>query len=545
MTDDSNARYRSSDPYGQAPAPSEQGADPLAELARLIGQTSREPRPEPRDDHRYDEPAAYADQHERPAYDPRYDTPLSHDAAFAHDAAHPAPEWQSQPAHAEPQWQSEPAPSFDPFTSAQHQRPLDPPNDHRYQEPVSQPRYQEPERAERYQEPQSQLRAHAPDLSFLSAHSDQSRHAAAPQEQAHHDTFVAPSFDPPPRPPQSFSPNSMSDPGPMPPPNADEYYDDPPSRGRRRGLVTVMAVLCLAVVGTGAAFGYRTYFGGPAVKGPAPVIRASAEPSKVAPPPQADPKDTNKISYDRFADRGQNEQVVPREERPVDVREAARSGPPRAVAMGAANASGTPAAVAQAANPPSVLTEPKRVRTVPIRPDAPDTSAARPQMVAAVPPPPRQSAPAANAPLDLANPVAPPAARASAPPMRAAAARPAPEPPPGTAPMSLAPDAPAAARAPAPTRVASAPATGGGSGNYLVQVSSQRSEADAQAAYRSVKSKYSGVLGDRQPVIRRADLAGKGTYYRAMVGPFTTRDEAIQLCSSLKAAGGDCVVQAN
>jgi cell division septation protein DedD len=93
-----------------------------------------------------------------------------------------------------------------------------------------------------------------------------------------------------------------------------------------------------------------------------------------------------------------------------------------------------------------------------------------------------------------------------------------------------------------PARVVSAPS---GNGSYLVQVSSQRSEADAQASFRSLQSRYSGVLGDRQPVIRRADLAGKGTYYRAMVGPFSTRDQAVQLCSSLKAAGGDCVVQAN
>jgi cell division septation protein DedD len=98
------------------------------------------------------------------------------------------------------------------------------------------------------------------------------------------------------------------------------------------------------------------------------------------------------------------------------------------------------------------------------------------------------------------------------------------------------------ASVPAPAAQASA---AGGNGGYLVQVSSQRSEADAQAAFRSVKSKYSSVLGDRSPVIRRADLGAKGTYYRAMVGPFATRDEAIQLCGSLKAAGGDCVVQGN
>jgi hypothetical protein len=46
-------------------------------------------------------------------------------------------------------------------------------------------------------------------------------------------------------------------------------------------------------------------------------------------------------------------------------------------------------------------------------------------------------------------------------------------------------------------------------------------------------------------MIKRADLGDKGTYYRAMVGPFSTREQAIQLCGSLKAAGGDCVVQSN
>src|SRR5262245_42475786 len=38
MTDDSNARYRSDDRYGRTPAHGESGNDPLAELARLIGQ---------------------------------------------------------------------------------------------------------------------------------------------------------------------------------------------------------------------------------------------------------------------------------------------------------------------------------------------------------------------------------------------------------------------------------------------------------------------------------------------------------------------------
>jgi hypothetical protein len=80
---------------------------------------------------------------------------------------------------------------------------------------------------------------------------------------------------------------------------------------------------------------------------------------------------------------------------------------------------------------------------------------------------------------------------------------------------------------------------------FSVHVSSQKSEDDARASYRAIASRYSGVLGGQPYVVRRADLGRKGVYYRAMVGPFASRDEAVQLCSSLKSAGGDCIVQAN
>jgi cell division protein FtsN len=53
------------------------------------------------------------------------------------------------------------------------------------------------------------------------------------------------------------------------------------------------------------------------------------------------------------------------------------------------------------------------------------------------------------------------------------------------------------------------------------------------------------VLGSHSPVIKRADLGDKGVYYRAMVGPFGSSEEASQLCSSLKSAGGQCVIQRN
>src|SRR5258705_454881 len=96
----------------------------------------------------------------------------------------------------------------------------------------------------------------------------------------------------------------------------------------------------------------------------------------------------------------------------------------------------------------------------------------------------------------------------------------------------------------APAAGASAPGASA-SGGYLVQVSSQRNEADAQASFRALQGKFPAVLGSREPVIKRADLGGKGVYYRAMVGPFGSSDGATQLCGSLKTARRQCGIQRN
>jgi hypothetical protein len=89
---------------------------------------------------------------------------------------------------------------------------------------------------------------------------------------------------------------------------------------------------------------------------------------------------------------------------------------------------------------------------------------------------------------------------------------------------------------------AAAPASGGG---YAVQVTSQRSEAEAQASFRELRAKFPNQLNGREPIIRRADLGAKGTYYRALVGPFASVEDAAGLCSGIKAAGGNCIVQKN
>ena len=82
-------------------------------------------------------------------------------------------------------------------------------------------------------------------------------------------------------------------------------------------------------------------------------------------------------------------------------------------------------------------------------------------------------------------------------------------------------------------------------GGYAVQVTSERSESRAQAAFRALQAKYPIQLSGRHPIIRRADLGAAGTYYRALVGPLRSAEEAKRLCSGLKAAGADCIIQKN
>jgi hypothetical protein len=81
--------------------------------------------------------------------------------------------------------------------------------------------------------------------------------------------------------------------------------------------------------------------------------------------------------------------------------------------------------------------------------------------------------------------------------------------------------------------------------SYAVQVTSERSESRAQAAFRALQAKYPSQLGGQQLIIRRADLGAAGTYYRALVGSFASAGKAARMCSELKAAGGSCVILKN
>src|SRR5207245_11782225 len=105
----------------------------------------------------------------------------------------------------------------------------------------------------------------------------------------------------------------------------DGYENEEPEPKRRGGLLTVVAVLALAVVGTGAAFAYRTYVGS-SRSGEPPIIKADNTPTKVMPAPPASAK-----VPDRLAMGDGTEKLVPREEAPVDVNSRSIGGGPRVV----------------------------------------------------------------------------------------------------------------------------------------------------------------------------------------------------------------------
>jgi hypothetical protein len=95
--------------------------------------------------------------------------------------------------------------------------------------------------------------------------------------------------------------------------------------------------------------------------------------------------------------------------------------------------------------------------------------------------------------------------------------------------------------------ISSAPSRGPKNGEnrgYLVQVASQRSQADALTAYKALQGRFPSALGSRAPIIMRADTTN-GVFYRAAIGPFGAASEALQFCSNLKSAGGQCAVQGN
>lgn len=345
-------------------------------------------------------------------------------------------------------------------------------------------------------------------------------------------------------------------------------------RGQRKGLYAAAVVLGVAALGAGAF----ALFDGTSLdvpSGPPPIIAGLQEPLKIYPenaPQAADDTQASKLIYDRVGDVGDASRerlVLPEATQPADL-------PPAPDGASSTN--------------PLVPGAPKKVRTLVVRPDGtiisgqPNSTAAP---VRAAEPTSAQQ-PTADVPVAQQVPVA--EVPVSNEPVVPATTTPDPSTPATPAIVSTTPatvsDVPAAAvpnviprkkpavpvqvaRAPDTTAqrpstpansgpldlsnpsgtaapVAAQPAAGGRiqPGTYIVQVTSQRSEAAARATYQTLQQRYSGVLGGRNAVIVAANVENRGTFYRARI-PTASRSEAISLCESLQAAGGDCFVRRN
>jgi hypothetical protein len=511
--DDSYARESRSAP--QQPSSPD---DPLAELARLIGQADplsnygREQRPaqssHQHEPHQVEESAGYDEEPARPSWLQNLASRQTQNSTYGqptHDQqgyGHQEPSFGQQPQSYGQDEQYDPR-YVDPLGPDPHQ----PGHDHYAAEPNfdlaprsdSAPRYER----QNFTLPQA---------------SQESEWGQQPlPDSARYDNVL---YGQPDHDPNHGAPFSVQN-------DYGDGYGDPSygeeeeqPRARRGGTMTVVVVLLLAVVGTAGAFAYRTLVGSPR-SGEPPIIKADAGPNKIIPPGQGT-DNANKQIYDRVGDKNA-ERVVSREEQPVDVN--ARTSP--RVVFPPLTQNNNPPTVASAS--PTVRPtgagmgngtlggeEPRKIRTLSIRPGEQDAPSAAP------------------APLPTAKATQPAPQRVSAPATTAST-------PASNAPVSLAPQAQQPQTA---QRMASLSQSGGAVGSY-VQVSSQKTEADAQASFKALQAKYSGILSSRSATVRRADLGPKGVFYRAMVGPFGTTEEATQFCSSLKSAGGQCVVQRN
>lgn len=323
-----------------------------------------------------------------------------------------------------------------------------------------------------------------------------------------------------------------------------EYRKTAAEKPRHRNrLVSVgagLGVLVVCVTGAMTWRGLHSEGGG----GNVPTIMADKAPLKIAPKTAdgVEIPDQNKQIYDRNPKEAQI-RIVNREEQPVDVAQAARAAP-RPGEAGATPATATPGA------PQGTLTEslgePRRVRTVSVKPDTPPPAQQRevPAQAADTTPPSvipnmvmpggdgtattASLRPRGNRMAQMTTPA--PAAEAEAP------AAPAPTPTPRPKPPQKMASAAAEAVAPAPA------VTSGPVGGFSVQLGVRTSQGEAQAAFRQMQGKYAQLSG-KPALIRQAEVNGK-TIFRVRVGPLG-KDEATSLCSELQGAGGQCFVAKN
>jgi hypothetical protein len=291
----------------------------------------------------------------------------------------------------------------------------------------------------------------------------------------------------------------------------DASEDDEDVEGSRLPLLIVLALLVLAMF---AGFVWLAYSEGVARgRGETPVITADAGPARVAPDNPggaAEPYKGFKIY----------EQPAPPDE------DAAPAAAPAA-----------PAKVAAAAPAPKAPSPPPATK-----PALTETPAPTPPAKAAAP------APAAPAKVAAATPAPKPAPALKSsqlPPQPAAPIGPATAPPrtlsAANTPAAAAPAPKPAAPAPKPAApVAASTPAAAPAGAAVLQIGAYKSQADADRAWATYKTKHASLLAGYSPDVKQVDLGEKGTWFRLRIAGFPSKDVASGLCDRLKADGGSC-----
>ena len=81
-----------------------------------------------------------------------------------------------------------------------------------------------------------------------------------------------------------------------------------------------------------------------------------------------------------------------------------------------------------------------------------------------------------------------------------------------------------------------APASG-----WAVQIASATTEDAAWTTWKNMQKTHK-ILGDRKPVVVKADLGSKGTFYRVRLTGYDDQSQAKSACSKLKSGGVSCYI---
>lgn len=283
--------------------------------------------------------------------------------------------------------------------------------------------------------------------------------------------------------------------------------EEAPESGKGRdwgGLLkpwhAIAAISVIAVASIGWGFAHRSGAGG---SKEIAVINAPEGPVKVKPTAEAD-QEAPDASSAAVLDRKEPspvKQVVTHSEQAVDPAVA-----PKAVRLGNGPV--------DAPHEPPLAPQPKKVKTVTVRPDGSrvDDAALPPAVVKSSAPPAEPGASRGNTPKPEARPV--------------------------TSTQAAKPKAPKVAAVEPPVADDAAAPAASAAGGYAVQFGAANSEDEARALLKTVAAKY-GV----KPTFKPAKV-GDRTVYRVRVAG-VSKDSANAICNKVKAAGGSCFVAGN